>query len=280
MPPKLKEKKLKFKTYSAPPKTHYLLINNPWPFDTSVSDARNPQTFINAVVGWLCCMVHDLCDIAIDASKVRLFSQSTHRDLVAEIDLNDPKPLELNFNLNLLLGAHHSSAFLTPEYAGQDNRTSLLYEYNYVRFNSPEKTNWTSYTASYTNLPANFPIKHEDTGSAYPTPSPIGAKPPALAKPLPTRLILGHPDSIQQTPAPPTDPSPPANQVVEPSAVPPGEQSKQSSSPNESPPPTRPPQEVTPSQSAFTPDTHQTGPVRRRGRRSQESSRHPNRRCS
>ncbi|KAJ6515436.1 hypothetical protein C8R45DRAFT_956516 [Mycena sanguinolenta] len=245
-----KPPKFNLKTYNVPANNHYLLIQEPWPYHVSLSNSPKQQANVNAIVGWICCMIRDLCDCNINPSNIRIFSQSTHRHLIVEVYSNSPD----KFNLNLLLGAHHSSAFLTPEYAGQVNHTSVLYEYDYVRFNSPEKTNWTSYTATYESLPSNFAIKHEDAGYPYPAPSPTDNQRHKLAKPLPVRLILGHPDCIQQTPAPPSDPPPPANQLVDTSTTPSREQTRQPSSPHarsfsRSPPPA---QQAPPSQFAFT----------------------------
>ncbi|KAJ7314459.1 hypothetical protein DFH08DRAFT_431751 [Mycena albidolilacea] len=146
-------KALKFKTYRIPEGRHYLIIQNPWPFDESVSNARNPQAYINAVVGWISIMIQDLCSVDIHHNDIQIFYQSTHRHLIVEIQSTAVG------SVDALLGAHHSSAFLTAQYAGGGNLTSVIYEYNYMRFNSPEKTNWTSHTASYSSLPPDFPVK-------------------------------------------------------------------------------------------------------------------------
>ncbi|KAJ6479901.1 hypothetical protein C8R47DRAFT_1198055 [Mycena vitilis] len=141
-------------------------------------------------------MVRDLCDTEIGKSNVRIFYQSTHRDIIAEIELATLT------SVAPLLGAHHSFKFLTPKHVGDTNHTSVIYEYNYERFNSPERTNWTTQLATYTYLPPDFAIKNESVGFAYPTPSPSDAKRPQSAKPLPGRLILGHPDCLPDIPAP------------------------------------------------------------------------------
>ncbi|KAF8214027.1 hypothetical protein K438DRAFT_994200 [Mycena galopus ATCC 62051] len=247
MPP---QKKLKFKSYKIPAGRHYVLIREPWPYNASMSTARSPQNYVNAVTTWICCMVGDLCDTNINPSDVRIFSQSTHRDLIVEIESE-------TLNINHLLGAHHASDFLIePGHA--NNCTSVLYEYDYARFNSPDKTNWRSDVPS--NLLRPTPVKCEDMGSSYPTPSPTDAMRHKWAKHLPGRLTLGHPDCIQQTPTSATDPPPPANQPAGPSA--PREPSQQPSvaaiqkreaslsPPTRSPPP---PEEVPPSQFVFTP---------------------------
>ncbi|KAJ6463719.1 hypothetical protein C8R47DRAFT_1225061 [Mycena vitilis] len=196
MPPASAPKKLKFKTYRIPENRRYIFIQNPWPFDVSVSTARVPATYVNAVVAWICCMVRDLCDTEIGKSNVRIFYQSTHRNIIAEIELATLT------SVAPLLGAHHSFKFLTPKHVGDTNHTSLIYQYNYERFNSPERTNWTTQLASYTYLPPDFAIKNESAGFAYPTPSPSDAKRPQSAKPLPGRLILGHPDCPPDIPVP------------------------------------------------------------------------------
>ncbi|KAJ6544174.1 hypothetical protein B0H19DRAFT_1169825 [Mycena capillaripes] len=206
-------KKLKFKTYRVPENRHYLYIQNPWPFDESVSNARRRQTYVNAVIAWLCFMVQDLCDTEIDKTKMRIFWQSTHRDLIAEIEIDTVS------SLNPLLGAHNSAAFLIPKHAGNSNRTSVIYEYNYERFNSPEKTNWTSEVAAYSSIPHDFAIKHEESGIPYPAPSPSDARRPPCAKQLPGRLILGHPDCVPQTPTPAADPPQVATQPANPAAA-------------------------------------------------------------
>ncbi|KAJ6460104.1 hypothetical protein C8R47DRAFT_1081041 [Mycena vitilis] len=57
-----------------------------------------------------------------------------HRDIIAEIELASLP------SLAPLLGAHHSFKFLTPKHVGDANHTSVVYEYNYERFNSPYRT--------------------------------------------------------------------------------------------------------------------------------------------
>ncbi|KAJ7659802.1 hypothetical protein DFH06DRAFT_1402773 [Mycena polygramma] len=201
-------KKLKHKTYRIPENRHYIFIQNPWPFDFSVSTARYPTTYVNAVVAWVCCMVRDLCDTDIDKSNVRIFYQCTHRDIIAEIELASLP------SLAPLLGAHHSFKFLTPKHVGDANHTSVVYEYNYERFNSPDRTNWTTQMATYAYLPPDFAIKNEGLGFSYPAPSPSDTKRPQTARSLPGRLILGHPDcppdtpqdAARQAPAQPTEP--------------------------------------------------------------------------
>ncbi|KAJ7817053.1 hypothetical protein B0H14DRAFT_1389879 [Mycena olivaceomarginata] len=244
-------KALKFKTYRIPEGRHCLIIQNPWPFDESVSNARKPQAYINAVVGWISIMIQDLCSVDIHHNDIQIFYQSTHRHLIVEI-----QSTALG-SVDVLLGAHHSSAFLTAQYAGLGNLTSVIYEYNYMRFNSPEKTNWTNHTASYSSLPPEFPVKREDIGYSYPTPLPTDSPKHALAKPLPGRLIVGHPDSIQQTPAPAADPPPPANQsgglAVDPHEGSSNTVIREQMTPlsERSPPP--PPEANPPSEFAFTP---------------------------
>ncbi|KAJ6489258.1 hypothetical protein C8R47DRAFT_1125490 [Mycena vitilis] len=204
MPPKSKHK-----TYRIHANRHYIFIQNPWPFDFSVSTARYPTAYVNAVVAWICCMVRDLCDTDIDESNVRIFYQCTHRDIIAEIELASLP------SLAPLLGAHHSFKFLTPKHVGDANHTSVVYEYNYERFNSPYRTNWTAQMATYAYFPPDLGIKswhkNEGLGFSYPAPSPSDAKRPQTARPLPGRLILGHPDcppqnAAPQAPAQPTEP--------------------------------------------------------------------------
>ncbi|KAJ6562759.1 hypothetical protein DFH09DRAFT_1159576 [Mycena vulgaris] len=233
MPPKApKTIKIKIKTYHRPKSLRYLFLRNPWPYHESVTNAqKGPQRYVNAVIGWLCCMIHDLCDVVnIEQSAVRIFYQGTHRDLIAEISTNNP-----NFSLEPLLGAHDSSAFLTSKYRGRDNLTSILYEYDYERCNSPEKTNWSDYRASYISLDPDFAIKHKSqTGHGYPNPSPTDAKKPERAKRLPGRLIIGHPDCMPQTLAPPANHSTRPASMVPPLSSPhgrPSESTRQQSNP-------------------------------------------------
>ncbi|KAJ6448675.1 hypothetical protein C8R47DRAFT_1084955 [Mycena vitilis] len=178
-------------TYRIPENHLYVFIQNPWPFDVSVSTARVSATYVNVVVTWICCMVRDLCDTEIGKSNVRIFYQCTHRDIIAEIELATLT------SVAPLLGAHHSFKFLTPKHVGDTNHPSVIYQYNYEHFNSPERTNRTTQLASYTYLPPDFAIKNESVGFAYPTPSPSDAKRPQSAKPLPGRLIMGTPIARQ-----------------------------------------------------------------------------------
>ncbi|KAK7057949.1 hypothetical protein R3P38DRAFT_2843790 [Favolaschia claudopus] len=267
MPPKPKvlqtKKTLKLKAYRIPEGQHYLLLQNPWPFEDTVSTARTPQTYVNAVICWLCCMLGDLCDINMRPSDIRIFYQSTHRDLIAEISANLPEfPGQV-------LGAHHSSAFLVPRYAGRVDCMAVVYEYDYVRFNSPEKTNWTSYVASVATVPLDFAVKHEAMNFPYPSPSPTDARPHKFAKPLPTRLRLGHPDCPPQVPQAQEPPAAPSNvagpsqpNALEPNArrdrtaVPLDDHPRASSSaarPSSSSPSPPPPEQHPRSEFAFTP---------------------------
>ncbi|KAJ7463938.1 hypothetical protein FB451DRAFT_452464 [Mycena latifolia] len=194
MPPK----KLKFKEYRIPENHCFLFIKNPWPFDESMSSSQNPQAFCNAVVAWICCMIQDLCDIDIYRTEVQIFWQSTHRDLIADIEVPDDCP-----NLDAVLGAHHSALFLTDRHAGTGNLTSVVYEYDYKRMNSPQKTNWTHATAKYSSLPKDFAVKCLALSQrSYPTPGPAEKRQLHPTKPLPGRLVLHHPDCPQQTLAP------------------------------------------------------------------------------
>ncbi|KAJ7140362.1 hypothetical protein C8R46DRAFT_1361247 [Mycena filopes] len=202
-------KKLTFKTYSVPRNKHFIFIQNPWPFGTSIFAARSQQAQVNAIVGWVCCMVNDLCDAAIEPVDVVIYAQSTHREVIAEVEI-DSEPGE--FKLEPLLGAHESVRFLRKEHEDPRNNTSVIFEYNYARANAPGRTNWTSFTATASHKKLlNFPIKHEgmDGGQfAYPTPGPAGIKRPQVAKPLPGRLRLGDPECTPQLPEPMAAPAP------------------------------------------------------------------------
>ncbi|KAJ7214950.1 hypothetical protein GGX14DRAFT_562978 [Mycena pura] len=182
-------------TYKVPKHRYFLYIHKPWPFDQSVKTAR--QFFINSVVGWICCMVEDLCSFELSPHQVEIYWQSTHDDVIAEIEL--PSGIDRE-RVEQVLGAHHSSAFLTPEYAGESDRTSLIYEYDYFTQNNPGQRNWTAETASYSALPPNFAIKR---GGAYPAPRPTDSSNRRIrpfVKRLPGRLILGDPACEQQQP--------------------------------------------------------------------------------
>ncbi|KAJ7511458.1 hypothetical protein B0H11DRAFT_1955178 [Mycena galericulata] len=201
-------KKLKLKEYNLPRNHQFLFIKRPWPFNDSMSTARNQQAYCNGVVGWLCCMIEDLCRIEISSTQIVIFWQSTHQDVIADIELlpsdDTPEP-----SLDAVLGAHHSAQFLTPEHVGDGNAISSIYYYDYLHKNSPAKTNWTDATASYKTLPKGFAIKHGGMWRpAYPKPSPTERGRLPLTRTLPGRLIYGHPDC-----APPlTEPEPvPAN---------------------------------------------------------------------
>ncbi|KAJ7137543.1 hypothetical protein C8R43DRAFT_1019634 [Mycena crocata] len=199
-PPKIP--KLKLQSYRVPSGRHFLFIQNPWPFQHSASDSAYRRHFVNDVVGWLQCMIKDLCDLEIHPTDVALFWQSTHRDLIADIQLpppdedddDDPKPDPLG----PVLGAHHSRAFLRAEYAGTRVSTSVIYDYDFVRFNSPRRTNWSDEMAHYTALPPNFPIKRSAVTQRYPAPGPTDIPRLKLTKRLPGRLILGDPACVQQ----------------------------------------------------------------------------------
>ncbi|KAJ6580063.1 hypothetical protein DFH09DRAFT_324881 [Mycena vulgaris] len=277
-------KKLKLKEYRVPHDHHFLFIKNPWPFDESVSTARNRQAYCNAVVGWICCMVQDLCEFEIHRTDVTIFWQSTHRDIIADIELS-PSDTCPNPSVEPLLGAHHSSVFLTKKHAGTGNTTSTIYQYYYERFNAPQKTNWTLETANYSRFPLGFAIKSMALGEhTYPAPGPTEIKKLATTKLLPGRLILGHPECLpqiltpqdtepapQEPPCAPPPPSPQGNvmpppQQNDPVAIqrsPPPPEAPHSPrctqspvSPSPSPPAVRSPPPApnpTPSEFAFTP---------------------------
>ncbi|KAJ7692057.1 hypothetical protein B0H17DRAFT_1200640 [Mycena rosella] len=170
-------KKVKFKVYKIPRDRHFLFIKNPWPFNDSMSTSRNPQAYCNEV------------------THIHLFWQPTHREIIADIEVPADCP-----NLDPVLGAHQSRAFLTDTYAGDDNHTSVVYVYDYERFHSPTRTNWTEATPKYTRLHPDFPIKSLALSKrAYPTPGPADAMKLPNTKLLPGHLVFGHPDCIAQT---------------------------------------------------------------------------------
>ncbi|KAJ7036782.1 hypothetical protein C8F04DRAFT_1094385 [Mycena alexandri] len=215
---KTKIKLKALKQYKIPKDKHFIFVKNPWPFHSSIFTARNETGHINNIVGWICVMVNDLCDTAtaIGPVDVIIYSQSTHRDLIAEIEVPSSSG---EFKLDPLLGAHHSLNFLRDQPEGVDVGTSVIFEYDYTRCNAPGSVNWTSFTASYTDLHINFPIKHEgrDGGTfAYPSPGPTDTKRPQWAKPLPGHLILGNPGRAPPLPAPPAPQAPNAAQPPHP----------------------------------------------------------------
>ncbi|KAJ7113782.1 hypothetical protein C8R44DRAFT_228670 [Mycena epipterygia] len=262
MPPK----KFKLKEYRVPRNSHFLFLKDPWPFGQSASTAENPQAYFNAVVGWLCCMISDLCQVDIHRTQVSLFWQSTHQNLIVEIEV-PPTADVPNPSLDPVLGAHHSRAFLTEGAAGPENQTCIIYEYNYERFNSPQKTNWDIATATYPSLHPDFPIKHGGPAHpTYPAPSPTDAKKMPFTKTLPGRLIWGHPDCIQQTAAPPSDPLP--GLASDPLEPPPGYASPSSQpvaeeriSPTLKLPPESPPRAPSPPPQSPAPRPEPTNPM-------------------
>ncbi|KAJ6626697.1 hypothetical protein B0H10DRAFT_507151 [Mycena sp. CBHHK59/15] len=213
-----KSKPLKFQTYRVPKNHYFFVLQNPWPFGTSPTS--NSQSFFNAVAAWLSFMIHDLCDLDISTTQLVIYWQSTHRDLIADIEIPLPASGEdLAVILSQILGAHRSSQFLIPEYAGHGDHTIVVWEYNLERQNHPDKTNWNAASATYTSLPDNFPVKRGDplipTRQMYPPPGvPKNVTQLKWCKPLPTRLREGHPDCVPI----PLQPAPPPTTLPQPSA--------------------------------------------------------------
>jgi hypothetical protein len=61
-----------------------------------------------------------------------------HREIIADIELTNDD--DGDDALDAVFGAHHSCSFLIPQYAGDGNSTSVIYEYDYKSKNAPEKT--------------------------------------------------------------------------------------------------------------------------------------------
>ncbi|KAJ7770299.1 hypothetical protein DFH07DRAFT_272901 [Mycena maculata] len=179
-------KQLKIKTYTIPANRHFLFIHTPWPFNT-ISTKSERQLHCNSVVAWLCVMIQDLCGIEVHPTDMVIFWQSTHQDLIADIQIlpseDCPSPC-----LDPVLGAHHASTFLTEEHKN-DARTSVIYYYDYLRKNAPGRTNWTEATSNYQSFNPRFPVRRP-----YPEPSPAELGKLPFTQKLPGRLILGHPE--------------------------------------------------------------------------------------
>ncbi|CAK5282076.1 unnamed protein product [Mycena citricolor] len=184
--PQLKRPKLKaMKVYTRPRGSHWLYIHDPWPYGASSADKQNT----NAVVGWVCRAISDLCRVDTLPNEIKVFHRSQHSYLVIQITNTQL------VSLDPVLGTHIPSEFLTSAYAPSNtSQTSTWYEYDYEACNDPNKTQWTGSVPSFSELPVDFPIKWSQArrgADPYPSPSPAlpAHKKRQFAKTLPLHLI-------------------------------------------------------------------------------------------
>ncbi|KAJ7648091.1 hypothetical protein FB45DRAFT_895224 [Roridomyces roridus] len=253
MPPK----QFKIKTYKPEKHHHYLFFHEPWPHHQNLS--QHGDNCCKNIVAWLSIMIEDLCGIEIHPTQVALYYQSTHKNVIADIEIQPSSEFQSPC-LDPLLGAHHTTAFLKYG-AERPNQITTIYYYDFARFNSPDRTNWSPITTTFPSLAPQFPVKRGGAlHPAYPHPQPTDRGQLKLCSRLPGRLILGHPDCVP-IPLEPTapQPNPPgASNADSPSprartTSPPPPVERQPTPQRASPPATAPPDPLPRSEFAFAP---------------------------
>ncbi|KAF7433423.1 hypothetical protein PC9H_005375 [Pleurotus ostreatus] len=171
------------------PEERYLVVQHPW-------GMRKPSTergkgSVNNLDGWFRIMLRDLVDE--DHCSIVVYMVRTQDHVIVEI----PEGIDIQ----PLLGIHRWASILTPSYAAHNvDRFSVIYEYNYTKFDHPKKRGWSESFPDSPPLPPNFPIN-----SPYPPPILHGAMPP---QPSLGALPLPAPPSLPPQPVPRTQTSP------------------------------------------------------------------------
>ncbi|KAF9495668.1 hypothetical protein BDN71DRAFT_1447074 [Pleurotus eryngii] len=157
---------------------------------------RKPSTerrkgCVNNLDGWFRIMLRDLVDE--DHCSIVVYMVRTQDHIIVEI----PEGIDIQ----PLLGIHRWASILTPNYAAHNvDRFSVIYEYNYTKFDHPKKRGWSESFPDSPPLPPNFPIN-----SPYPPPILHGAMPP---QPSLGALPLPAPPPLPPQPVPRTQTSP------------------------------------------------------------------------
>ncbi|KAJ7054322.1 hypothetical protein C8F01DRAFT_1088873 [Mycena amicta] len=164
-PRKKASKPLQLKEYKRENGKSYAYIHNPWPY-ASTAQQSAPNTLL-----WVCCMVQDLCGVHLDQSSMLLFHKSTTRDVVIEFEAQDGDVTIVD----RIIGGHDPREFMTEPSQNDNLELSVIYHYDFKRFNHPERVGWTEYPAQKINFAAvnAIPVKR---GGLYPPPLAVEAR--------------------------------------------------------------------------------------------------------
>ncbi|KAJ7050457.1 hypothetical protein C8F01DRAFT_1092449 [Mycena amicta] len=171
----MQAKKLKRNEYKIPDKLFYAYISAPWPYptwteqpSTATQRAQQQQIVVNHTLLWVSCMVQDLCKVTMDETRLLLYRKGTTADVI--IQLEAPEGVDAA-TFQAILGAHRDFTFVPSEYS----YNTILYEYNYKRFNDPALVGWEECFAQGASfepqhIVPTFPVKRN---GQYPPPLPV-----------------------------------------------------------------------------------------------------------
>ncbi|TFK33560.1 hypothetical protein BDQ12DRAFT_408590 [Crucibulum laeve] len=164
------------KVYKKPSDKQFLVVTNPW------HENQLEKLKYKDVIGWFEVMLRDKYP-AKGFRPNAVYFMRTRSDIIVEL----PGDVEINE----YLGAHAYGRFLPPSHISPRDKEmhaeAHVYEYNYAKFNDPNKTGWTEYV-DYTAIRPNFPVR-----SPYPVSLPAPQLPPmevGHALPIPEAVMV------------------------------------------------------------------------------------------
>ncbi|EAU92051.1 hypothetical protein CC1G_06038 [Coprinopsis cinerea okayama7 len=176
-----------------PPQEKFVVVVNPWGY------ADNVQVAVNQITAWF--------EVMLDNRHPQtrphcIYYQKTHRNVIVEL----PPTVQIEY----ILGTHRYARFLDRGIHVGPDQAAHIYEYNYRRFNHPERTNWSAGYPSYSRRPPNFPIRtpYPPPELAPPPPGHIHYAIPPVFPPLPLFEPAEPQASTSSKPSPPKPPSP------------------------------------------------------------------------
>ncbi|KAJ7073149.1 hypothetical protein C8F01DRAFT_1106285 [Mycena amicta] len=202
-------KAFKMTKYTPPAGKYYVYIHDPWPYDNHQNRRTAQDALVNWTLVWVCSMVRDICKVEMDEHRLVLFRKGTSRDVIVELEAPDDSDITV---FDAILGAHHARDFLLhPD--PSDSDFSVIYRYDFERYNNPERKGWEDRSATKSfkpeDIPKVLPIKRD---GSYPSPRPVERRYRTRVgdvAPLPGRLLEGHPECI------PVPTHPPVQQAAE-----------------------------------------------------------------
>ncbi|KAI0080716.1 hypothetical protein K474DRAFT_160253 [Panus rudis PR-1116 ss-1] len=110
---------------SKPPKSKYIVVEDPWPGHDNSRALRPSQAFFNYVGAWL----HIALGCAEPYPVKAIYHRSKRDEIVVKLDKR--------VDITPLLGAHHWRKFTTYQSATSNDTISYIFEFNYKRHGDP-----------------------------------------------------------------------------------------------------------------------------------------------
>ncbi|KAJ7050828.1 hypothetical protein C8F01DRAFT_1091993 [Mycena amicta] len=130
-------------------------------------------------------MVQDLCKVPMDENRLLLYGKGTMADVIVQLEA--PEGVDATM-FQAILGAHRDFTNVPSD----DLYNTIVYQYNYKRFNNPALVGWeerSAQGASFEHIVPTFPVKRN---GQYPPPLPVKQqhRKEQFVIPLPASLVL------------------------------------------------------------------------------------------